>query len=127
MSMRTDEMYHRKQFQNINDLTTSAHEFLNTTNVGAGVNKQFKANNKIGGMYSPSTAEARRHDAAAPDANLSKLTASNQNIGIPGGHKVLPTASEPFILSNQDERMFSSSIYFAYFAKQAKLNHHHLK
>jgi hypothetical protein len=131
VSMRlTDEMYHRKQFQNLNDLTTSAHEFLNTTNVGTGVNKQYKINNKKGEVYSPSTAEARRHDAAAPDANLSKLTASNQNLGthvVPGGHKVLPTATEPFILSNQDECMFYSWVYFAYFAKRAKLNHLQLK
>jgi hypothetical protein len=88
-------------YRNINDITTSAHEFLNSKNNGSNSNlntAKSKFNPKTD--FSESNFEARRNDAASPDANLSKTTKQGQitannssNIGsVIGGIKVLPTS-----------------------------------
>lgn len=120
--------------KNLNDFTPSATEFFNTTNLAstnpstnnstriATLNTQLHNDNddndyysKIAkkiqpisqhNIYSPSTAEARRNDAAAPHSNLSYIAKkqqqqnTNNNLGsVIGGIKVLPT-STPIKLMN---------------------------
>jgi hypothetical protein len=126
-------------YKNLNDMTPSAHDILNKASAGLPIpsranllasssgpglgvsvgvssgtgNHGLIMQSSSSGVYSPSTAEARRYDAAAPDSNLSHAakiarlpppattsnglpvtgqTSQQQPLGsVIGGYKVLPT------------------------------------
>lgn len=94
-----------KTYPNIKDETKGASDLLKVPD-DSSRNNSYNSTNGTGGVYSPSVAEARRFDAAAPGANLTRLTkdqnlsTSKTNLAIKaGGHKVLPT-DEDFKIKN---------------------------
>lgn len=122
-------------YKTINDITPSAHEFLNAKNTnqnstrinGSMSYNNNNLNNSNSNLYSTvfknnggssnnilnmgsgqqqqlsshSNVESRRNDAAAPDANLSKLNVQSNLGTLAGGIKVLPTG--PITNLNKDE------------------------